>query len=151
MTYYGTLLQTVKGISPVAIVGAALVQLVFAIIWFNFIVKNVANYYLAADKGVRRVEHILHRYSTLFCTLATFVCGVARALVIVTGVAVMKGSTLEDYHVAALLLTAVTCINQHHSFWCQRPLPLLLTDLGYEVTAALLASVSYYVLSFYGF
>ncbi|KEG13006.1 hypothetical protein DQ04_01271060 [Trypanosoma grayi] len=134
------------GANPWVIIASAIIQQVFALIWFRFIVKTVADYYLAADKGVRRVEHMVHRYSTTVCSVATLAAGIARSIAILAIVSIFQGSALTDYQQAGMVVAALACINQHQFFWSQRPMPLLLTDGGYEVAAALLASVSCFLM-----
>ncbi|RNF26310.1 uncharacterized protein Tco025E_01477 [Trypanosoma conorhini] len=144
MSLCASICATVMGMDPWALFATALVQQLFAMVWFGLIVKTIADYYLAADKGVRRVEHIVHRYSPALCTFATFLAGVVRAVAVYTVFTLCNGKGLCDYQQAGVVVAVLACINQHQFFSCQRPLPLLLTDCGYELAAALLASVSFF-------
>ncbi|RNF11460.1 hypothetical protein TraAM80_00906 [Trypanosoma rangeli] len=125
---------------------AALVQQLFAMVWFGLIVKTISDYYLAADKGVRKVGHIVHRYSPPFCAFATFVAGIVRAVAVYTVFTLCNGKGLYDYQQAGVVVAVLACINQHQFFSCQRPLPLLFTYCGYELAAALLVSISFFVM-----
>ncbi|EAN84217.1 hypothetical protein C3747_1g326 [Trypanosoma cruzi] len=141
MTLSALICEAIMRMDPWTILLAALVQQLFSMVWFGLIVKTVADYYLAADKGVRRVEHIVYRYSPVFCCITTFAAGAARAVAVHTIITVCNGKGLCDYQTAGVVVALLTCINQHQFFSCQRPLPLLLTECGYEFAAALLASV----------
>lgn len=142
MTLYTLLKNAIVGANISVFLGAALVQLVLAALWFGCIFRKIVDYHLAADKGVRRVEHMLHRYSPFFCTASTFIAGVARAVAVEVIVSAIHGKELSSYVQAGLMVASLACINHHHFLWCQRPMPLLLADCGHEVVAALLAAVS---------
>nr|CCC92962.1 unnamed protein product [Trypanosoma congolense IL3000] len=139
-----TLLRFVAEVNPWIVLLAAAAQILLAAVWYKFIVNATVSYYLAADKGVRRVEHILNRYPPALYWIITFVAAALRILSIATVVIACKGDSLPDYQLAALLVVGISCVNQHLSFHHQRPLPLLLADFGYELAAALLASAVYY-------
>ncbi|KAH9601764.1 hypothetical protein LSM04_007187 [Trypanosoma melophagium] len=144
MSVNTSLWTALQSVNPWAVLACAIIQEVFAFLWFGCILKTVEDYYLAADKGVRRVEHIVHRYSFFFCNLTTIASGILRAVSIHAMVSVCGGNTLNDYQQAAVVVALFSCINQHQFFWCQRPLPLLLTNCGFEAAAAVLTAVSYF-------
>ncbi|ORC91979.1 uncharacterized protein TM35_000041930 [Trypanosoma theileri] len=151
MSVNALLWTALQSVNPWAVLACAIIQEVFAFLWFGCILKNVGDYYLAADKGVRRVEHIVHRYSFLFCNSTTIAAGILRAVSVQVMVTVCGGHTFNDYQQAAVVIALLSCINLHDSFWSQRPLPLLLTNCGYEAAAAVLAAVSYFGMQKYVF
>ncbi|CBH14488.1 uncharacterized protein TEOVI_000404300 [Trypanosoma equiperdum] len=146
MSLQTTLIQSIKEVNPCIVLFASVVQVAFAALWYKLIVKTIVDYHLAADKGVRRVEHILQRYPPYVHWIVTLLSACFRIVFIATIVGICKGNSLHDYQNAALLVAGISCVSQHLSIQHQRPLPLLAADVGYEVIAALLASLTYYAI-----
>ena len=128
------------------IIVAALAQHLLGFLWYGSIFTSVYQYYSAADKGVKRVEHIIQRYGMSLCSIATVLSGVIRALVIVGIAKALDVSSICGLHEIALFVALIAFVNEHHSFWAQRPLGLILVNAGYELAAALVgATVLFYV------
>ncbi|CCW68966.1 unnamed protein product [Phytomonas sp. Hart1] len=141
----------VAKLNPFYIVVTAIAQQLFTIIWFGWIIHHIEHYYYAADKGVRRSEHVIQRYSAIIVTGATFISCLARSAVVLALVSTFKASTLQDYQVIALAVTFISMISMHRDISRQRPFQLLATQCVYEATATMLAAVGCYYLQQYKF
>lgn len=129
------------GVDNTHIAIAALAQVAWASLWYSYICSSLRGYYLAADKGVKRLEHVPRRFDSWVCTVATFAAAVVRAFAIVAFVNLLRLTTLSEYVQAATLVTMVVLIATHHAFWAQRPLCLLVINALYEAKAAIFAAV----------
>ncbi|CCW64377.1 unnamed protein product [Phytomonas sp. EM1] len=143
--------STVAKLNPFYMVVSAIVQQMFAIIWFGWIINHIEHYYYAADKGVRRSEHAIQRYSALLVSGATFLCCLARSAVVLMLVSTYKASTLQDYQVIAFAVVLFSMISMHRDLARQRPIQLLLTQCVYEAASTMLTAVCCYYLRQYSF
>jgi hypothetical protein len=119
---------------------AAFAQHMLGWLWYEGIFSSIFAYYFAADKGVKRPEHARVRYSHTLCLAFTFLSGVARALAIYAMSKNLNLTSVFQYQEAALMVAAVIIIAYHHSFWAQRPFPILAINAGYEIGASLLGA-----------
>lgn len=136
-----TLCTLVKGIDPYYVAAGAAAQYVFGLIWFGFIVKEIHGYYYAADKGVRRPEHAVHRYPQCVVALVTLLCAAARSVLVLTIVATYRATTIQEYQRAAVAAAAVMSIGVFKYFAAQRPFQLVVTECGYETLCCMIAAV----------
>lgn len=110
-------------------------------LWYHGIFFSIFSYYSAADKGVKRAEHIKVRFSETVCLLGTLLAGVGRSLAIYAMAKNLALTTCWQYQEAAVMVAVAVCLAYHHGFWAQRPLPLLLINGGYELASSLLGAV----------
>jgi hypothetical protein len=134
------------GANWVHILLSAIAQHLLAWLWYEGIFSSIFAYYFAADKGVKRAEHARVHYSHTFCVFGTFIAGVARALTIYALVKNLGLTTAYQYQEAAILVAAAIGIGYHHSFWGQRPFPLLAVNGGFELGASLLGALVLFLL-----
>ena len=126
---------------------AALAQVAWAYLWYSYICSSLRAYYLAADKGVKRLEHVPRRFDSWFCTAITFAAAIVRGLAIVAFVNLLGLSTLSEYIQAATMVTMVVLVATHHAFWAQRPLCLLVINALYEAKAAVFGAIVLHTLA----
>lgn len=138
--------EVLHEINPVYIILSVIAQHAFAMLWFGCIVNYIDRYYMAADKGVRRIEHAIQRYSQLTVTLACLVCATIRAVVYMTVINTYKGSTMMDYECAAIVTAIISMIPKQRHFACQRPIQLLITEDGFEIGAPMIVAMVCYTL-----
>lgn len=146
-----TIMDVVYGINPLYVVSSAVAQQVLAMAWYGCIVRHIDRYYVAADKGVRRFDHAIQRYSGFAVSAANFVCSVLRTIVLLALVSVFHYSTLSEYQTAAMVTVAIGMTRVSRTFSCQRPIQLFVTETGYEVAAAMTAAVISYYMKVYNF
>ena len=141
-----TLKDVVYGINPLYVLASAVAQQVLAMAWYDCIVRHIDRYYVAADKGVRRVEHAIQHYSGFAVSATNFLCSVLRTVAVLAIVGAFHFSTLSEYQTAAMVAVLLGMPRVSRIFSCQRPIQLFVTETGYEVTAAMTAAaISYYM------
>lgn len=145
------ILNAVYQVNPIYIVASAAAQQVLAMAWFDCIVRQIDRYYVAADKGVRRVEHAIQRYPGAAVSAATFACSLLRATIILTVVSLCKCTTLTEYQSAAMVAVVLGMTRVHRTFSCHRPIQLFVTEAGYEMAAAMTAAVVSFYMNKYQF
>ncbi|KPI90732.1 hypothetical protein ABL78_0168 [Leptomonas seymouri] len=145
------IVATVNGINPLYVVASAAAQQVLAMAWYGCIVSHIDRYYVAADKGVRRFEHVVQRYSGFMMSAINFVCAALRAAIILALVNVFHFRTLSEYQTAAMVTVLLGMPRVCRLFSCQRPIQLFITETGYEVVAAVTAAVISYYMKVYNF
>lgn len=134
------------GANWVHILLSAIAQHLLGWLWYEGIFSSIFAYYFAADKGVKRAEHARVRYSHTLCVFGTFFAGIARALTIYAIVKNLGLKSIYQYQEAAILVAVAIGISYHHSFWAQRPFPLLAVNAGYELGASLLGALVLFAL-----
>lgn len=144
MSLCETLFGGVEG-AHVAI--AAVAQVLLSWIWFEVLFVSFYAYYSAADKGLRRTEHIRKIYPAVLSTLATFGASVVRALAIFAIVKNAGLSTRQEYLEAANMVTAVVTLSLHRALWSQRPGWLIFINGGYELVAGLVGATVLHALA----
>lgn len=145
------ILNSVYAVDPIYVLMSAVAQQMLAMAWFDCIVGQIDRYYLAADKGVRRVEHAITRYPGVMISATTFACSLLRSLVVLTMVSMCNCSTLYQYQSAAMVAVMIGMMRVHRTFSCHRPLQLFVTETGYEMAAAMTAAVVCYYMKKYDF
>ncbi|KAG5491381.1 hypothetical protein JIQ42_01282 [Leishmania sp. Namibia] len=145
------LIKAVCTINPVYMVASAVAQQMLAMAWFDCIVRQIDRYYVAADKGVRRVEHAITRYPGIVISAITFICGLLRSGIVLTLVSMGKCSTLYQYQSAAMVAVVIGMMRVHRTFSCHRPIQIFVTETGYEMAAAMTAAVVCYYMKKYNF
>ncbi|KPA86590.1 putative mitochondrial hypothetical protein [Leptomonas pyrrhocoris] len=145
------IMAIVYGINPLYVVASAVAQQVLAMAWYGCIVRHIDRYYLAADKGVRRFEHVVQRYSGFMVSATNFLCSVLRTIILLALVSVFHFQTLTEYQTAAMVTVALGMPRVSRLFSCQRPIQLFITETGYEVAAAMTAAVISYSMKAYKF
>ncbi|KAG5467615.1 hypothetical protein CUR178_01260 [Leishmania enriettii] len=138
------LIKAVCTIDPVYMVASAVAQQILAMAWFDCIVRQIDRYYVAADKGVRRVEHAITRYPGIVISATTFMCALLRSGIVLTLVTMGKCSTLYQYQSAAMVAVVIGMMRVHRTFSCHRPIQIFVTETGYEMAAAMTAAVVCY-------
>ncbi|EPY31443.1 hypothetical protein STCU_02301 [Strigomonas culicis] len=131
------------------IVASAVAQQVFAMAWFGIIVNHLDQYWTAADKGVRRFEHVVHYYPAVMVAAGNFLCCILRSAAVLVVANLLNAKTLEDYERVALVVVGLGLVRVHRHFACQRPVQLLITETGFELLAALLSSFVLYGMQLY--
>lgn len=144
------LLCELKGIDPCHVITSAIAQCVWAALWFEFLMRHVYHYYIAADKGVRKVQHIINYYPSWLNTIITFLCMSLRSVIILLLVKVFNGKTFFDYQCAAMCtaLAGMLCI--HRYFACQRPIQIFIIEQTCEIAVSMIAAAVCYGLHHYG-
>ncbi|GET92999.1 hypothetical protein, conserved [Leishmania tarentolae] len=145
------IMNAVHSIDPIYLLASAVAQQVLAMAWFDGIVGQIDRYYLAADKGVRRVEHAITRYPGIMVSAATFACCLLRSLVVLVIVGMCNCLTLYQYQSAAMVAVLIGMMRVHRTFSCHRPIQLFVTETGYEMAAAMTAAVVCYYMKKYNF
>ncbi|KAG5467057.1 hypothetical protein LSCM1_01238 [Leishmania martiniquensis] len=145
------IIKAVYTIDPIYMVASAVAQQMLAVAWFDCIVRQIDRYYVAADKGVRRVEHAITRYPGQVISGATFLCALLRSVVVLTLVSICKCSTLYQYQSAAMIAVMIGMMRVHRTFSCHRPIQIFVTETGYEMAAAMTAAVVCYYMKMYNF
>ncbi|KAG5492893.1 hypothetical protein JKF63_01473 [Porcisia hertigi] len=145
------LINAILGLNPVYVVASAIAQQMVAMIWFDCIVRQIDRYYVAADKGVRRVEHAIKRYPGAIVSAATLACSLLRSIILLTVVSMLHCSTFYQYQSAAMVAVVVGMTRVHRTFSCQRPIQIFVTETGYEMVAAMTAAVVCYCMKKYNF
>ncbi|CAJ1012406.1 hypothetical protein Q4I28_007719 [Leishmania naiffi] len=138
-------------IDPIHLVTSAVAQQMLAMVWFDCIVRQIDRYYVAADKGVRRVEHAITRYPGIMVSAATFACSCLRSLIVLTLVHMCDCSTLYQYQSAAMVAVVIGTMRVHRTFSCHRPIQIFVTETGYEMAAAMTTAVVCYYMKKYNF
>ncbi|KAK7200906.1 hypothetical protein NESM_000149500 [Novymonas esmeraldas] len=147
----GSIMNVVQEINPIYVVASAAAQQMLAMVWFDCIVRQIDNYYVAADKGVRRVEHAIQRYPAAMISAATFACSVLRTVLVLALVSVFHCSTLSQYQSAAMIAVLIGMTRIHRTFSCHRPIQIFVTETGYEMAAAMTAAVVSFYMKKYNF
>jgi hypothetical protein len=145
------IMSIVYSINPLYVLASAVAQQVLAMAWYGCIVRHIDRYYIAADKGVRRFEHAIQRYSGFTVSATNFLCSVLRTIVVLAVVSIFHFTTLCEYQTAAMVAVVVGMPRVSRLFSCQRPIQLFITETGYEVAAAMTAAVISYYMMVYKF
>ncbi|CAD2216546.1 hypothetical protein AGDE_02911 [Angomonas deanei] len=149
MSLQQQVISTVSQFNPFHIAASAIAQQVFAMAWFGCLVNHLDSYWTAADKGVRRFEHVVFHYPPIVGAAASFLSSVLRSLLITLLVTLFKVDTLVDYQVAALLVVVFGLVRIHRHFSCQRPIQLFVTETGFELAASMIATLVLYYMQLY--
>lgn len=116
-------------------------QVIFSVAWFKIVVRDMESYYLAADKGVRRVEHAIHRYPCWLLFLIDAASCAIRSTVLLFLFHACNSVTVVDYEKVALMTGAVSAISFHRHFAYQRPIQLFVSHWGFELCSAMVAAL----------
>ena len=130
--------------SQIAISVVAQYFLIF--FWYAAIFGSLFRYYLAADKGVKRFEKMIMRWGMGLCTVSSLVAAAIKSFAIYALVNATNSTTLCQYQTIAGIIAFIVISMQHHNYWEQRPLALIIIAAGAEIATALLsATVQYYL------
>lgn len=141
-----TLPKLALQVDPTEVAIMTVSQFLFGLAWFHVIVHHFETYYLAADKGVRRVEHVVHRYPTAAVYAVDLLSSVVRSVVLLTLLTLTSSITLVDYQYVAIAVAIASLITTSRHFAYQRPFPLFVSQWCYEMAASMTAAlVCFYV------
>jgi hypothetical protein len=114
---------------------AAIAQVCFGFLYYGLFLAGPWTRAIAVDKGVKQLEYMKFRYSSLLCFLSSFAVGALRAAAVVAVMTLLgeKYVSLCMYQQAALFLSVVSQTNIQSAFWCQRPWALIVIDALNEV------------------
>lgn len=144
-----SIISTVLGFDALQVGIMSFSQLAISCIWFHIIVHHFESYYLAADKGVRRVEHVIHRYPQIAVGAINFLCCVLRSCFVLGLLAYFKAEDLVDYQHVALVAAGISLITSHRHFAYQRPVQIFISMWGFELIASMVAAVVCFYLKAY--
>lgn len=136
----------VLAVNPVHLVVLSVAQILLSVLWFKLIVYHFETYYLAADKGVRRVEHALHRYHTLVVLAIDLLSTIIRSLVVIFVLDFCSAQSLQDYQYAAIIASIFSFVSVHRHFAYQRPFQLFVSSWGFEIVASMMVAVMLFFL-----
>lgn len=128
------------------IVVATILEFIFSFFWFYGVVHHFDTYYLAADKGVRRAQHALHRYPVIVVHATNLMCCALRALSVAFVAYLIQAKTLLDFQVAAVLVTLGSFLTIHRHFAYHRPIQLFVTMWGFELATSMIVAVFFFFL-----
>lgn len=133
--------STLLGFDALQVVIMSFSQVVVSAFWFHIIVHHFESYYLAADKGVRRVEHVIHRYPQIMVWVINFLCCVLRSGFVMGLLAYFNAENLVDYQHVALIAAFMSLVTSHRHFAYQRPVQIFVSMWGFELIASMVAAV----------
>lgn len=119
---------------------AAVAQQLISWLWFEVLFQSIYKYFSAADKGVRQAKQIRKVFGETFCLAVSFVAAIVRTLAVYAIVKNAALSSRSEYLEAANMVSALVALTSHHAFWSQRPLSLIVINVGHEVVSALTAA-----------
>ena len=129
-------------LSAAPILFASLSQQVVGFMWYGIAFASVYCYFYAVDKGVKRAEYAIRRYSTLFKTFASLAANAVRSVLIAALISLLGASEgpLCVYLQAGAVVAAASLLGLCADVWADRPLPLVLVNGGASVAQALVAA-----------
>lgn len=121
-----------------------LIQHFLAFFWFSALFGSLFSYYLTADKGVTRFSKVKTRYPMLLSVGGSLIAAGFRSFAIIAFLNLSGAKSLAEFHTVAGIVGFIVTSMQHHSFWEQRPLPLILISAGSEFACTLAAATAFY-------
>lgn len=117
-------------------------QFILGWLWYSNIFHAPFARYLAADKGVKKLDQVLTRYNLLLCFAVSILCCFIRAFFLMLFMS-MTGLDSSSCNLtkAAFALWIVVISGYSNAFWTQRPCFLISIDMGYELACFMAAAL----------
>ena len=142
----GCIYALLKDVDYSQIAGAVVLQHFLGLFWYGLVFSSIWSYYLAADKGVKKIDHVVKRYGNVVCIMGSVVAAAVRAIAIYFIVTATELETLCGYQEAAMCVAAIMIAKYHCDFWCQRPFVMMIIDGAFECAAAVSAGTMMFYL-----
>ena len=125
---------------------ATAVQFVVGSLYYGVLVANPWRVAMARDKGVRKLENVVFRYSGAFAVLVTIACAFLKAAAILAVVNLIgaQANSLCMYQQIAAFTTAIVATVAHNGIWEQRPIVLLILTIVGEIANQQAAAFALY-------